>query len=205
MTFKGAELNYPVHENEMLAIIHALQKWHADLVGVPFVIYTDHKTLENFNAQQDLSRQQAQWIEFMSQYNCKIVYVKGADNGAADVLSWTSFNAKLSASCPYPPDNFSAVALIYLDDSSFTFWQNLEQCLSHPLPLLQHFQFLWMKNFYLPSVQVMQMTLGVNTWRMLSSSHMGLRLMNCCMPELDWLFPGIQRYMNPFFIWLMMF
>lgn len=87
MTFKGAELNYPVHENEMLAIIHALQKWHADLVGVPFVIYTDHKTLENFNAQQDLSRQQAQWIEFMSQYNCKIVYVKGADNGAADVLS----------------------------------------------------------------------------------------------------------------------
>ena len=36
MTFKGAELNYPVHEKEMLMIIYALQKWHSDLVGVPF-------------------------------------------------------------------------------------------------------------------------------------------------------------------------
>lgn len=27
MTFKGAKLNYPVHEKEMLAIIQALHKW----------------------------------------------------------------------------------------------------------------------------------------------------------------------------------
>ena len=27
MTFKGAELNYPVHEKELLTIIHALKKW----------------------------------------------------------------------------------------------------------------------------------------------------------------------------------
>ena len=27
MTFKGAELNYPVHEKELLAIIRALKKW----------------------------------------------------------------------------------------------------------------------------------------------------------------------------------
>lgn len=55
MTFKGAELNYPVHEKEMLAIICALQKWCLDLIGVPFMVYTDHKTLENFDCQQDLS------------------------------------------------------------------------------------------------------------------------------------------------------
>jgi hypothetical protein len=55
MTFKGTELNYPVHEKEMLAIIRALQKWHSDLVGVPFTIDTDHKTLENFDVQRDLS------------------------------------------------------------------------------------------------------------------------------------------------------
>jgi len=55
MTFKGAELNYPVHEKEMLAIIRALQKWQADLVGLPFTIFTNHKTLENFDTQPDLS------------------------------------------------------------------------------------------------------------------------------------------------------
>ena len=59
MTFKNAELNYPVHEKELLAIIRALKKWHVDLLGSPFFIYTDHKTLQNFNVQKDLSRRQA--------------------------------------------------------------------------------------------------------------------------------------------------
>lgn len=40
MTFKGAELNYPVHEKELLAIICALKKWRVDLLGCPFFIYT---------------------------------------------------------------------------------------------------------------------------------------------------------------------
>jgi RNase H-like domain found in reverse transcriptase len=56
MTFKGAELNYPVHEKEMLAIICALQRWHSDLIGVLFVVYTDHKTLENFDCQCNMSQ-----------------------------------------------------------------------------------------------------------------------------------------------------
>jgi hypothetical protein len=62
MTFKGVELNYPVHKKEMLAIIQVLQKWWSDLIGIPFTIYTDHKTLENFDCQQDLSCRQAWWI-----------------------------------------------------------------------------------------------------------------------------------------------
>ena len=59
MTFKGAELNYPVHEKELLTIICALKKWRVNLLGSPVFIYTDHKTLENFNMQKDLSWQQA--------------------------------------------------------------------------------------------------------------------------------------------------
>jgi len=55
-SFKAAELNYPVHEKELLAIIQALKKWKYDLSGAPFYVYTDHKTLLNFNTQQDLSR-----------------------------------------------------------------------------------------------------------------------------------------------------
>ena len=57
-TFKGAELNYPIHEKELLAIIRALKKWCTDLVGSTFLVFTDHKTLENFNTQKELSRQQ---------------------------------------------------------------------------------------------------------------------------------------------------
>ena len=54
--FKGAELNYPVHEKELLAIIRALAKWRTDLLGYQFEVWTDHRTLEHFNTQRDLSR-----------------------------------------------------------------------------------------------------------------------------------------------------
>jgi hypothetical protein len=56
MTFKGAELNYAVHEKELLAIIRGLRRWHTDIIGCPVLIYTDHRTLENFETQKDLSR-----------------------------------------------------------------------------------------------------------------------------------------------------
>lgn len=84
---KEAQLNYPVHEKELLAIIHALQKWRADLLGAPITIYTDHRTLENFDHQKDLSRRQARWQEFLAQYDYNIVYIPGEDNCVADALS----------------------------------------------------------------------------------------------------------------------
>lgn len=70
----------------MFAIIRALKRWKVDLLGSPFLIYIDHKTLENFNHQKDLSRRQARWMEFMSMFNSKIIYVMGGDNTVADAL-----------------------------------------------------------------------------------------------------------------------
>ena len=70
----------------MLAIIRALDKWCVDLLGVPFLVYTDHKTLENLDIQRDLFRRQARWMEFMSQFDMKIIYLKGEDNIVADSL-----------------------------------------------------------------------------------------------------------------------
>jgi hypothetical protein len=53
MTFKAAELNYPVHEKELLAIMRAFRKWKIDLIGSEFSVYTDHKTLLNFESQKN--------------------------------------------------------------------------------------------------------------------------------------------------------
>ena len=77
----------PVHEKELLAIIHALTHWRTDLLGSPITIYTDHRTLENFDAQKDLSRRQACWQEFLAHYDHQIIYIKGEDNTVADALS----------------------------------------------------------------------------------------------------------------------
>ncbi|KAJ8482180.1 hypothetical protein ONZ51_g5512 [Trametes cubensis] len=92
---RGAELNYPVHEKELLAIVRALRKWRVDLLGVPFTVFTDHRTLENFHKQKELSRRQARWQEFLSQYDYKIEYLPGEQNVAADALSRVCLNDDL--------------------------------------------------------------------------------------------------------------
>jgi hypothetical protein len=71
----------------MLAIIRALKKWRCDLLGSKFIVYTDHQTLRNFDAQRELSKRQARWMEYMSQYDCTITYINGDDNCVADALS----------------------------------------------------------------------------------------------------------------------
>ncbi|EEB97857.1 hypothetical protein MPER_02734 [Moniliophthora perniciosa FA553] len=87
MQLKGAQLRYPVHEKELLAIVRAVKKFRADLLGEQFTIYTDHRTLENFNTQKSLSRRQARWLEELSQFDMEICYIKGEDNTVADALS----------------------------------------------------------------------------------------------------------------------
>jgi hypothetical protein len=102
-SFKGAELNYPVHEKELLAIVRGLHKFRTDLLGHKFEVWTDHRTLEHFGTQRDLSRRQARWMEFMSQYDATIHYLPGEQNCAADALSRipdtgvSAINATLSA------------------------------------------------------------------------------------------------------------
>ena len=44
MSFKGAELNYPVHKKELLAIIRALKKWRVDLLSSPFFNVHIHRS-----------------------------------------------------------------------------------------------------------------------------------------------------------------
>jgi hypothetical protein len=87
MQLREAELNYPVHEKELLAIIRALKKWHVELLGTHVQILTDHRTLQNFTTQRDLLRRQARWAEYLSQYDFSITYIKGHDNCVADALS----------------------------------------------------------------------------------------------------------------------
>lgn len=87
MQLKGAEKNYPVHEKELPTIVHMLKQWRSDLLGSKIIVYTDHRTLENFNTQKDLSQQQLCWQELMLQFDLDIAYIKGKENCFADALS----------------------------------------------------------------------------------------------------------------------
>ena len=83
----NAEKNYPVHEKELLAIVKALKKWRTSLLGTKFEIYTDHRTLEYFQSQKDMSRRQMRWSMYLADFDYEIVYIRGEDNTAADALS----------------------------------------------------------------------------------------------------------------------
>ena len=83
----AAERNYPTHEKELLAIIKALKKWRTTLIGGHFELYTDHRTLEFFKRQRELSSRQNRWAMFRADFDFDIVYIRGEDNSAADALS----------------------------------------------------------------------------------------------------------------------
>ncbi len=92
----AAERNYPVHEQELLAIILALREWRHYLHGTSFEVVTDHMSLKHFLNQPTLSARQARWSEFMQQFDIKIIHRPGKLNEAADALSRRPDHQQLS-------------------------------------------------------------------------------------------------------------
>jgi len=84
----SAETRYPVHEQELLAIVEAMSTWTHYLKGAAGVrVLTDHKSLTFFQTQPMLSGRQVRWMEVLSQFDYTIEYVRGATNVVADALS----------------------------------------------------------------------------------------------------------------------
>ena len=82
-----AEKRYPVHEQELLAMVLALREWRHYLLGTRFTAHTDHGSLRYLQTQPQLSNRQARWIEKLSEFDFTVVYKQGKDNIAADALS----------------------------------------------------------------------------------------------------------------------
>jgi len=73
-TFTAAELNYDTHDKELLAIFEAFKIWQYYLKGLAYSIniVIDHKNLEYFSTTKILIQRQAQWSEYLSQFNLVI-------------------------------------------------------------------------------------------------------------------------------------
>ncbi|XP_048229279.1 uncharacterized protein LOC125369916 [Ricinus communis] len=84
---KPHERNYPTHDLELAAIIHALKTWRHYLYGETFRIFTDHKSLKYIPTQKELNLRQRRWMELLKDYDCTIDYHPGKANVAADALS----------------------------------------------------------------------------------------------------------------------
>jgi hypothetical protein len=139
--FSGAELNYDVHDKELLGIISAFEAWETQLIGLPHPIqvFTDHQNLTSFMTTKKLNRRQVRWAEFMANFDFKIFHRAGTLNGAADALSRRSdlrekenkilhdavFRKEADGSICYNTPRLARIAKVtqYVEDLT-TQWQN---------------------------------------------------------------------------------
>src|SRR5512136_986780 len=81
------EGNYPTHDLELAAVVHALKIWRHYLIGNRCEIYTDHKSLKYIFTQSDLNLRQRRWLELIKDYDVGIHYHPGKANVVTDALS----------------------------------------------------------------------------------------------------------------------
>ena len=81
------EGNYPTHDLDLAAVVHALKIWWHYLLGNLCHIYTDHKSLKYIFTQSELNMRQRRWLELIKDYNLQVHYHLGKANVVADALS----------------------------------------------------------------------------------------------------------------------
>jgi ribonuclease HI len=84
---KKHEENYPTHDLELAAVVHALKIWRHYLIGHRCEIYSDHKSPKYIFTQTNLNLRQQRRLELIKEYDLKTSYHPGKANVAADALS----------------------------------------------------------------------------------------------------------------------
>jgi hypothetical protein len=81
------EENYPTHDFELAAVVHALKIWRHFLISHRCEIYRDHKSLKYIFTQNDLNLRQRRWLELIKDYDLGINDHPEKANVVADALS----------------------------------------------------------------------------------------------------------------------
>ncbi|PKI75362.1 hypothetical protein CRG98_004246, partial [Punica granatum] len=81
----GAALNHSTYDNELYALVRALETWQHYLWSKKFVIHTDHESLKHLKGQNKLNQRHAKWVEFIEMFPYMIQYKQGKENVVADV------------------------------------------------------------------------------------------------------------------------
>ena len=84
-----AEVNYDIHDKELLIIVYCCKEWRVQLQRTKkkFIIYSDHKNLLHFISIKQLTRRQAKWSELLREYNFTLKHVSEEENDRANALN----------------------------------------------------------------------------------------------------------------------
>jgi len=87
--FQPAEINYEIHDKELLAVVDAFKHWRRYCEGATHQVqdYSGHQNLEYFTTMKVLNRRQARWAQELAGIDFRIYYRPGTQNGKPDALS----------------------------------------------------------------------------------------------------------------------
>ena len=74
--FQPAEINYEIHDKELLAIVDAFKHWRRYCEGATnqVQVFSDHQNLEYFTTTKILNRRQARWAQELAGIDFRIYY-----------------------------------------------------------------------------------------------------------------------------------
>ena len=85
--FNSAQRNYPVHEQELLAVEDLVKSNEHLLIGRPFTVVTDSQAMLSLMKQKHLSPRQWRTVTYLSKFDINFEFVPGKKNVIADLLS----------------------------------------------------------------------------------------------------------------------
>ena len=86
-TLNEAQRNYTTTEKELLAVVYALDKFRAYLVGSDIVIFTNHSALKYLLTKQNAKARLIRWVLLLQEFNLQIKDKNRVENVVADHLS----------------------------------------------------------------------------------------------------------------------
>ncbi|CAN0140576.1 unnamed protein product, partial [Heterosigma akashiwo] len=86
-TFNKHQANYSVTEKEGLAVVWALDKYRAMLLGRSFILETDHSALRQLLMTKDPTGRIARWVLKLQEYAMDVRFRPGDQNANADYAS----------------------------------------------------------------------------------------------------------------------
>ena len=84
---KSYELNYPMYDLELAAVVFALNIWRHYLCGKKIDLFSNHKSLMYLLSQKELNMRQRQWMELLKDYKFMLQYHLGKANILMDELN----------------------------------------------------------------------------------------------------------------------
>ncbi|RVW62959.1 Retrovirus-related Pol polyprotein from transposon 297 [Vitis vinifera] len=79
-TLNEAQRNYTTTEKELLAVVFALDKFRAYLVGSFIIVFTDHSALKYLLTKQDAKARLIRWILLLQEFDLQIGDKKGVES-----------------------------------------------------------------------------------------------------------------------------